>query len=100
MADIKLIPKLLIFSRNLVSILLWFHLLSFRGLGYLGAMLVSASQIPSLIADQTMITRQNISRNGGISMTNVRLVVDVVDWGCNIELIHIIYTSVGVSPPD
>ncbi len=59
-----------------------------RFLDQLQRVLVGAGQQERLVADQTVPTRQRVGRHVGVRVTDVRLVVDVVNRRGDVEFFH------------
>ena len=52
---------------------------------YFLTMLVGAGQEIGVLPEQFSVTSENISGNGCVGMTYVRMAIDVIDWGCDVE---------------
>jgi hypothetical protein len=86
--DIKDPPKIFKMDAKLIAVLFWGNASLLRGILYFLAVLIHAGQKKNIIAALSLVPGRNVGRYGGVGVPDVRLVVDVIDWGGDKEFFH------------
>ena len=73
---------------HLVGVLLGRKAPGRRGLFYLRAMLIGPSEEKDVVSQLAMKARRYIGGRSGVGVTDVRHIVNVIDWRSDVELAH------------
>src|SRR5271165_3571581 len=82
------IPERAEFRGDFIRELLWRFARSLRGALDLLTVLVGAGQEPCVMAQHAVPPRDRIAGNRGVGVPNMRMRVNVVDRGRDVELLH------------